>query len=33
MDVGDELGAYVSAHYGLGTKRRGMIDVDSPFLG
>jgi phytanoyl-CoA hydroxylase len=32
VDV-DDRAAYVSAHYPLAPKRRGMIDVDSPFMG
>jgi ectoine hydroxylase-related dioxygenase (phytanoyl-CoA dioxygenase family) len=31
VDIGDHA-AYVSAHYKLGPKRRGMLDVDSAFL-
>jgi phytanoyl-CoA hydroxylase len=32
LDYGDR-GSYVSAHYSLAPKQRGMIDVDSPFMG
>jgi uncharacterized protein YndB with AHSA1/START domain len=31
VDLGDR-GAYVSAHYPLAQKQRGMIDADSPFM-
>ena len=32
VDLGDR-GSYVSAHYPLAPKQRGMVEVDSPFMG